>query len=267
MSDGPVHFTMRELQRKFFAPRFWALILAAALLLGLIGPFGTYDLLPLPGRFAYWTAIVLATYFASGATVFLLVETVWPRRTRRPWQYALAGVVSGLPIAAVVWAINAAVFGTGPDAGIALLPLLGYSAIIAGVVSALIAIFTEQYERLAMANTAPAQAALTKHPRIVDRLPPGDRGALSHMSMQDHYVEVRTSRGGGLVLMRFADAIAETEGTPGLQVHRSHWVSLDAVERSLRKDGKLVLKLKDGSEVPVSRSFQAAVREAGLIAG
>ena len=265
MSDGPLHFTMRELQRNFFAPRFWVMIIATSLLLGLIGPFGTYDSLPLPGRFAYWTAIVLATYFASGATVFLLVRLVWPRSNRHTLHYMVAGAVSGVPIAAVVSVINAAVFGTGPGKGIAFLPLLGYSAVIGAVVSTLIAVFTEQFERLAMASATPVDQALAKHPRIVERLPPGERGALSHMSMQDHYVEVRTARGGGLVLMRFADAIAETAGTTGLQIHRSHWVALDAVEKGMRCEGKLYLRLADGTELPVSRSFQPAVREAGLL--
>jgi DNA-binding LytR/AlgR family response regulator len=128
----------------------------------------------------------------------------------------------------------------------------------------LIAIFTSQYERAASAAVAPAAP---KRPRVVDRLPPAQRGQLTHMSMQDHYVDVRTDRGGGLVLMRFADAIAETDGTAGVQIHRSHWVASNAVEKAIRRDGKLVLKLTDGTELPVSRSFQPAVKEAGLLAG
>ena len=266
MTDGPLHFTMRELERMFFAPRFWALIVGASVLLGLIGPFGTYDSLPLPGRFAYWTATVLATYFAGGATVFLLVELLWPGRTRNAWHYAAAGAVSGLPIAVVVWGINAAVFGTGPREGIAFLPLLGYCVVIAGLVSMLIAVFTSQYESAASAAATTGAPTAPVRPRILDRLPPAQRGQLTHMSMQDHYVDARTTRGGGLVLMRFADAVAETDGAEGLQIHRSHWVAKGVVEKAVRRDGKLFLKLADGTELPVSRSFQPAVKEAGLLA-
>ena len=260
MSDSPVHFTMRELQRIFFAPHFWALIIGASALLGLTGPFGTYDSLPLAGRFAYWTAILVTTYFVCSATVFLLVQTIWPNRTRLAWHYGVAGALSGLPIAVLVSAINAVVFGIGPGQGIAFLPLLVYCVAIGGLVSVLIAILTAQYERAADAGTS-----VKRHPRILERLPPGQRGALSHMSMQDHYVDVRTAKGGGLVLMRFADAIAEAEETPGLQIHRSHWVALHAVDKSVRRDGKLFLRLADGTELPVSRSFQPSVREAGLL--
>ncbi len=82
--------------------------------------------------------------------------------------------------------------------------------------------------------------------------------------MQDHYVDVRTDKGGTLVLMRLADAIAETEGVAGLQIHRSHWVALEGIEKAVRRDGRLLLRMRDGTELPVSRTFAPAVREAGF---
>ena len=48
-----------------------------------------------------------------------------------------------------------------------------------------------------------------------------------------NYVEVWTERGTHLVLMRLSDAIRETAGENGLQIHRSHWVALGAVKRTL----------------------------------
>ena len=78
--------------------------------------------------------------------------------------------------------------------------------------------------------------------------------------MQDHYTEVVTARGRQLVLLRFADAMKETGDTPGLQVHRSHWIA-DADVVSLRRQaGRLHLLTGDGTEVPVSRSHAAAVQ-------
>src|SRR5690606_41763012 len=99
-------------------------------------------------------------------------------------------------------------------------------------------------------------------PPILDRLPRQVRGKLSHMSMADHYVEVFTDRGKALVLMRLADAIAETRGVPGLQIHRSHWVALDAVAAFKRLNGRPGGALKTGEILPVSRSYLAAVRAA-----
>ncbi|MGO7564996.1 LytTR family DNA-binding domain-containing protein, partial [Rhizobium johnstonii] len=74
-----------------------------------------------------------------------------------------------------------------------------------------------------------AEAAVTQETNsaasILDRLKPENRGSLLRLSVQDHYTEVVTSRGRELVLLSFADALRENAATPGLRVHRSHWVA------------------------------------------
>ncbi len=73
---------------------------------------------------------------------------------------------------------------------------------------------------------------------------------------------LKRSRGSDLILMRLADAFKELGEGRGLQVHRSWWVDFGAV-RQLRRDGaRTVLVLADGQEVPVSRTYLAAVRSA-----
>ena len=52
----------------------------------------------------------------------------------------------------------------------------------------------------------------------------------------------------------------ETGTADGMQVHRSHWVAADFVSALNGADGKLSLLLADGTEVPVSRTYAAAVR-------
>lgn len=267
MADSPLQSTMRELQRLATAPRFWAAIAAAALLLGLVGPFGTYDGLRLPARLAYWAATVVATWFAGFAVVALL-SRLWPggRDAGMP-AYALFGAVAGVPVTLVVWGLNAAVF---EGDAIPFLPLLAYVVAIAAVLSAVVALFIAQHEKAeaaaaaASVPTVPSAPPPPRRPRILDRLPPHLRGELSHMTMQDHYVDIRTDRGGALVLMRFADAVAETEPVEGLQVHRSHWVALGQVAQTVRLGGRPMLKMKDGAMLPVSRSYLDAVRAAGL---
>lgn len=54
-------------------------------------------------------------------------------------------------------------------------------------------------------------------------------GALVSVSVEDHYLDIVTEDGSNRILKRMADALAELEGHPGLQIHRSHWVSLDAI--------------------------------------
>ena len=116
------------------------------------------------------------------------------------------------------------------------------------------------------APAAPApQAAADPAATFLDRLPLKYRGAdLWALSSEDHYLRVHTSRGEELILMRLADAIRELSGSRGVQVHRSWWVAPDGVRDTRRDNGKLVLVLKSGTEVPVSRTFVQAAREAGL---
>ena len=101
-------------------------------------------------------------------------------------------------------------------------------------------------------------------PRFLDRLPPKLGRDLVYLRMADHYVEAFTAAGSTLVLMRFADAIAELEGAGGLRVHRSYWVATRHVTGAARRNGRTVLSLTGGHEAPVSRGYLAAVRAAGL---
>jgi DNA-binding LytR/AlgR family response regulator len=90
------------------------------------------------------------------------------------------------------------------------------------------------------------------------------RGKLLALIVEDHYVDIVTDRGKALVLMRLADAMREAGTVAGLQIHRSHWVALDAVVKAHRSDGKLILELSNGLRLPVSRGYLPAVKEAGL---
>ena len=101
-------------------------------------------------------------------------------------------------------------------------------------------------------------------PKFLDRLPARLKGAdLYAVEAEDHYLRLHTSLGQDLVLMRLADALVELEGLEGAQTHRSWWVARAAVTAAERLDGRAVLTLKDGAEVPVSRGFARALRTAG----
>jgi DNA-binding LytR/AlgR family response regulator len=101
-------------------------------------------------------------------------------------------------------------------------------------------------------------------PKFLARLPARLAGAdLYAVEAEDHYLRLHTSKGQDLILMRLADAIEELEGVEGAQTHRSWWVAKAAVEDAERLDGRAVLTLKDGAEVPVSRGFAKALRSAG----
>ena len=93
------------------------------------------------------------------------------------------------------------------------------------------------------------------------RLPGALGRDLVYLKMSDHYVEVFTTAGHTVLLMRFGDAVAELEGL-GIQVHRSYWVGHGHAERLLRRGRRRLLRLTDGPDVPVSRTYLAAVEAA-----
>ncbi len=106
--------------------------------------------------------------------------------------------------------------------------------------------------------------AAAQPPKFLARLPPRLAGAdLYAVQAEDHYLRLHTSKGQDLILMRLGDAIEELEGLEGAQTHRSWWVAKAAVADAERLDGRAVLTLKDGAEVPVSRGFAKTLRSAG----
>jgi DNA-binding LytR/AlgR family response regulator len=110
-------------------------------------------------------------------------------------------------------------------------------------------------------HAAPAGAPA---PKFLARIPARLAGAqLYAVEAEDHYLRLHTSAGQDLILMRLTDAIDELEGLEGAQTHRSWWVAKSAVASAERGDGRAVLTLKDGAEVPVSRGFAKQLRAAG----
>lgn len=253
--DNALQFTMREMQRVATSPLPWAALAGAALVLGMVGPFGTYESLRLPARLAYWAAIVVSTYFLGFAFVSLLERLIFTGRPG-PAGFAVIGAMAGVPVALFVWLLNRLVYGTDV---IFLLPLALYVMAIAAVSSGVIAFFSA---RLAHAP-APAQPS-AQRPKLIERLQPRLRGKLLYLSMQDHYVEVVTDKGSELILMRMSDAVDETAPVEGLQIHRSYWIASDAVTGTIRRDGRLILRMSDGAELPVSRNRIGLVKDAGL---
>lgn len=255
------------MHQRLTSHRFWLPILGASVLLGLAGPFGTYEALPLAARLAYWLAISVSTFLLADAVVAFL-STLRDGETRRgsALAFAIYGALAGVPVALAVAAINLLSYGRMT---IGMLELSGYCVVITAIATVLMRMLFLHVEGAdpvkAPEAGAPEASRRRERARLLDRLPLNQRGPLLYLSMQDHYVDVHTDKGGTLLLMRLADAITETEGVDGLQIHRSHWVAIAAVKGSSKDGGKLVLEMADGAELPVSRPYLQAVRDAGLV--
>jgi hypothetical protein len=242
------------------APLRWRLVGRAFVIGALIGAFlafvgvhTAYRPDGLVGRMAYMIAIAWV-----GTALGIAVSRVTPRLpglANRPWAQALAGgAMMAAPMGAAVWLgdrILAPEHTTLSD----LIGYLGISLVISVAMNALAAgLRRERTVIVAIAPPAP--------PKFLERLPLKLRGAeLWAVEAEDHYLRLHTSKGQDLILLRLADAIAELEGIEGAQTHRSWWVARDAIAAAERGDGRAVLTLKDGTEVPVSRTYAKALRE------
>lgn len=256
----PQH-ALRELRRSFRHPVTWAVLLGITGILAIAGPFGTDDLMRFAPRAAYWGALAVSTYaigMLTGAILWPWLRGRWPN----PAIILAAGLGTGLGATLAVTLLNLAVFGFLPDwtevPGFAA-PIFAIALIVTAVLDILMGLFNGR-------TGAEARTDAPEGPALLDRLPFDKRGALLALSVEDHYVCVRTDRGEALLLMRLTDAIRETAPVAGLRVHRSHWVALGAVTAARRDGDRAVLTLRDGTEVPASRANVAALRDAGLLA-
>ena len=246
----PLQFALRQLRKVFGDRRRWIGMALAVAILALSGPFDTLAALTAPARLGYWAVVVVVTYAAGVLSMGLAEACLPPGPLRR-----MAGALfTGVLVVLCMIGLNLALLGLRPSDGPGALPLIFLAAV-------LIAVALDWLS----AGAAPADDTSPSPPRLLNRLDPGKRGALVSLSVQDHYVEVTTTRGRDLLLLRLTDAIEETAPEPGLRIHRSHWVATAHVARVRRQGDRGVLTLRDGRELPVSRARLPELRAAGLM--
>jgi hypothetical protein len=253
----PLQLALRELQAVFTSPRVLVGMASVGLILGLSGPFNTLVEFGMAQRIVYWLAMVVLTYGAGQACATFMLAMVGARLNAIWLRVLVTGLICGLPVTLVVLGVNAVAYG----ARLTINPLelwADCTGISLAVVATSMVLVRREPSQLA---TEPVAAP----PPILERLPHPQRGRLVALSVQDHYVEVFTEKGKTLVLMRLSDAIKETGTVAGLQIHRSHWVALDAVKRVIKADGKVTVELPSGERLPVSRGYLEAAKAAGLI--
>lgn len=248
--------------------------LAVGLVLGLIGPFGTFESLAPLTRLGYWLGIVSVNWmlcdFAIRRVEQLLPVTPFPRRVAVP--LAGAALVS-VPATAIVVVANG-LTGLGWPEGVA--GLYWKVLLLLGAISVPVYALEDLAERarlpaapagpLPAVSGAAAGAGTAAEADGVAlfraRLGAPLAGELLCLEMQDHYLAVHTTRESRLVLCRMEDAARELAAL-GRRVHRSWWVAERAVAGGTRDGQRRFLRLRDGRLVPVGRSFQTELRAAG----
>ncbi len=114
-------------------------------------------------------------------------------------------------------------------------------------------------EETSTADTVASEAKEVASPEFLKKLSPKTKGALWALSAERHYVCVTTDAGDELILLRFSDALEQCRAMDGLQTHRSHWVHRAGIKRLVRANGKMCVELRNGNQLPVSRSHQSAM--------
>ncbi|MGV8955239.1 MAG: LytTR family DNA-binding domain-containing protein [Cypionkella sp.] len=258
MNGSVLHSALREMQYTLTSPRALVGMGGASLVLAISGPFDTLHQFDLPGRLLYWLAIVVLSYVSCHAVARLALTLLAHRMRSVIQRIAVATLVSSLPAWIVVYGVTLI---AAPGAQVSPLRLWFYCVVVSGVlVTTMLVMRTPPVQ-----GAAPLVPAVPEPPPILERLPHPQRGRLLHLSVSDHYVDVVTDKGHALVLMRLSDAMRETGSVAGLQVHRAHWVALDAVRQVIKAGGKVSLELSNGTRLPVSRSFMPEAKAAGLL--
>ncbi len=241
----------RAFWRVFFSlPTFLALAIMSVLF-AVSGPFGTYDTLSLPLRFALWFALV-AVSLILGIGLRVALQRFQPKLADIPAaitsSFLLATMMAVIVPPVACWLVG--------ESG-----MMVPGALEVGIMVILLGTGVTMLRYLLTARPEAHSTDMSGRPRLMARLPGDIAGDILHLSVDDHYVDVATVKGNARLLMRFSDAIDEAAGIDGLRVHRSHWVARLAIERVERKAGRTFVILTNGTKVPVSRAYQDAVED------
>jgi hypothetical protein len=238
-------------------------------ILGLAGPFGTIAFIPLPIRLVYWLALTFLLAPLGTLLSLALSDLLIARRLHPLAAAPLGGLLAGPLLSVVIFGFNHLTVGRPFPPPNAL--TLGVSiAVITAALNLMILLLSRSQPWMPAANigshksdlATPPQATLAQ-PRLLSRLRPSVQAPLVALRATDHYTEVTTEQGSQTILLRLVDAIREAAPTDGLQVHRSHWVARRHIAALRREKGRIILTLSNGRDIPVSRTYEQAVAQAG----
>ena len=254
-----------------------SIMLAITLVVAFLGPFGSFAMGGFAERLLYWGAMVFGGY--ALVRPLMLFAPAITARLQLPELMVWMGLlgVAGIPLTLLVWFAGGAPTLPSPADFLRLYPnVLMIGALVTLVFwvlrkkpAAVHALPQSAPAANATAAAPPADLPIAVHlpaaPRLLERLPPGQRAPVLALEMEDHYVRVHTASGSSLVLLRMRDAVLEMDGVDGMQVHRSWWVARDSLAGHRSEGRNLILCLHGGLEAPVSRDTAAKLKASGWL--
>ena len=231
------------------------LLVAVGLAMGFLGPYRTLDV-PTPLRTAYWLAAVIGS-----GLVGIVVDSALGSRVRGFWaRVALVALLMTPPVTLYIYALNATVLDLPRRWW--LLPQLAGQVLVVALL--LMSVRALAWRRIVETRTIVVPPLPEAERAFRLRLSAKRRAArLIAVEAEDHYVQVHTDAGSELVSMRFSEALEDLAQAYGYRLHRSWWASAEAIEAVKWKRGGGEARLAGGIRAPVSRSYAAALKQAG----
>ena len=233
------------------------LLLLAGLgfLLAQLGPYRTVDA-PQLLRTAYWLLAVLGSGLAG-----ILVDRALGPRIRRLWlRVVVVSLTITPPVTLFIYALNALMLDLPRRPW--LLPQLAWQVLVVMVL--IMTLRALLWRRVVETRTVVMPPLPEAERQFRLRLSAKRRTArLIAIEAEDHYVRVHTDAGSELLSMRFSEAVEELAHAYGYRLHRSWWAAADAIEGVRWNRGTGEARLSGGIVAPVSRSYAAALQEAG----
>jgi len=231
------------------------------------GPFGTYLELTPVNRVMYWVGVIIGVGLCFELVAFLMLTHQGLARVPYYLRLCMAVAFASLPGALIVTAFESVFRAIDPSW--AFFSTIWFFVALIGLVMTLV-----EYGPLSRAWVEAAASRRRDHMPMSAAEPGPDRGSvfldrlrpetgrdLVSISVEDHYLNVRTRTGRETLLLRLKDAEMELEDWPGMRVHRSHWVSLDSVRALDRSGHSWSVTLENGQVLPVSREIGPALRK------
>lgn len=255
----------------------WPLYIAACsvaltLVFASIGPAAT-DGVRFLESLVFWGAhISLALILLSVCQVAVSLVRVFSGKPALV-QITIAGLLGVLffaPIAIVLDQLFATVFGTDLDehSGIAALLLEELSNYVVPMLLCwylvnapkLIEVASDQKVSSSAAHEENSTSAPSESEDAEIEIPLELRVHVVAMSAELHYLRVYTASSDKLILFNFGHAIDAFGERRGMQIHRSHWISLDHVKEIRRDGSRMVCEMDNGLVLPVSRPYRSELR-------
>ncbi len=263
-------FAMREWSPLKTIPYHLPWVLGVAIVMAVTGPFGSYDTMGMGRRLVYFTTVSVLSWAQVIACIIVLRRSGafnrWPVWVRM----ALAAIAAAVPSTAAIIVVHS--WLVRPIPWSAFPYIFPETTFLSVVISILVGLFVERRlhmdaddERARVAAIPANDTPANTSPDFFRRVPPALGRDLLALEMEDHYLRIHTAQGSDLILLRLRDALSELGPSRGRQVHRSWWVAEGAVVSAERNSRRPVLVLRNGLHVPVSKTYQDGVKQAGWL--